>query len=521
MQFEDDVDLATQYYRLRGRRIYYRYILDNCRRYGALAPVLAQFSSLCSAFVHDLGNGFNAILSKLERLSTEQADPAHQRAIGQAKAFCNSCGWRLYTLQEVSPSPPIHPEPADLPQWIPRVLGTLAVWQPPSVQVRFQTTESRLIVADYDNMLRLALLEPLLNAFQALLEGGQVAVSLQRCDDGLAQIEIADTGPGLPHGDPEGCFDLRFTTAPHHYGLGLYVARKVIEKHRGTFTLRSEPGQGTHAIIQLPIGNPEPDWDDESALTRELERLYDATTSQEQAIATCQANLSPSREQMLSQLSDLFGQLCASTVQLLESGLAGIRRLLTPLSGQLTGEAAEHVHFVLEKCDYQDIVLGNARALDPACSIRPVSVDLNQLLSQVVRLMTWRTEPDTQLHISQHIPLPVVQADVSLMATVLLNLLRNALDAAGRGGHVDVQTSFTKDAVLIHLTNTGDRIPLDAQTRIFDLDYTTRQGRAFGMGLYVARAIMARHDGFISVHHLPHSRVRFEIALPRHTGGTR
>jgi signal transduction histidine kinase len=516
MHLEDDLDLAAQYYRLRGQHIFYRHTLDNYRRYGALAPVLAQFSSLCGGFVHDLGNGLNAIRSKLERLSTEQAvlPPEHAQAIARAKALCDSCGWRLYALHEVSPSPPIHPEPANLPEFIPRLLDTLTAWQPPSVQVEFHTTQSRLIVADYDCMVRLALLETLLNAFQAMPQGGQISVFLQKLDSGLAQIEIADTGPGLPPGDPEQCFDLRFTSGPHRYGMGLCIARKVVEKHRGTLTLRSEPGRGTRVIIQLPVGNPEPDWEDDSALVRELESLHDSVAGQKREIETCQAAYALPREQLLSQLSDLFGQLSASPVEFLETGIAGIRRLLAPLSGQMTGEAAGHVQLILEKCDYCDIVAGNARALDPTSALHPTSLDLNQIASQVVQLMAWRAQPGTQLHLSQATGLPLVQADGRLIATTFLNLLRNALDVAGKDGRVEVQTSFIDEAIVTRFTNTGQTIPPDVQTHVFDLDYTTRKGRAFGLGLYVARTIVARHNGAITVQNRTQSQITLNISIP-------
>lgn len=518
---EDDLDLTSQYYRLRGQHIYYQHVLDNYCRYGRLAPILEQFSSLCSGFIHDLGNGLNAIRSKLERLSLEETAPEHTQAIAQAKVFCDVCGWRIYALGEISPSPPIHPEPVNLPEWIPRLLDALAVWHSPSIQIKFDTTVPRLIVADYDNALRLALLEPLLNAFQALPDGGRVSVSLQKLDNGLAQIEITDTGPGLPPRDPEECFDLHFTTDLYCYGLGLYVARKVVEKHRGTFVLQSKSDQGTRVVIQLPIGNPEPDWDDESTLVLELEDLHDAIADQKQKIEACQATYDLPREEMLTRLSNLFGQLCASTVQFLETGLDSVRHTLTPLSGQLPDESADHIQFILEKCDYCDILLGNARALNPDFDIKLASTDLNQVTAKAVQLMAWRAQPGTQLHLTQADSLPLVQANASLIATALVNLLRNALDAARQNGHVDVQTSSTNNDVTIWLTNTGDTIPLGARTHIFDLDYTTRQNRDFGLGLYAAHFIITKFGGCITVPDRPHTPTRLEITLSKCGGETK
>ncbi len=390
MLFEDDFDLTTQYYRLRGQHIYYQHILDNYRRYGELAPVLAQFSSLCDGFTHDLGNGLNGIRSRLERFSTEQMPPEYAQAIEKAKAICDICGWRLRTLQEISPSMPIYPEPLNLPKFVPDLLERLEVWQPPPIQIKFQTTVSRLIVADYASLLRLALLELLLNAWQAMPHGGQIIVSLQKLDSGLAQIEIVDNGPGLSD-DPEQCFDLRFTTKPHRYRVGLYVARKIIEKHRGTFKLLSETGQGTRIIMQLPVGNPELEWDDENELVQALEKLHDTVAEQKREIETYNTIYNLPREQMLTQLSDLFGRLSISVVQFLTNSLIDIRHLLDPLSNQVSDEVASNI---LKKCDHcinlcenynlnvSNKRLDTPRILDPTLSIQLTPPDLSQIDSQ-------------------------------------------------------------------------------------------------------------------------------------------
>ncbi len=516
MLLEADFDLTTQYYRLRGQHIYYQHVLDNYHRYGELAPVLAQFSSLCDSFVHDLGNGLNAIRSRLERLSVEHTIPEQAQAIEKAKAICDSCGWRLHTLQEVSPSMPIYPEPLNLPEFIPSLLERLEVWQPPSIQTKFQTTVSRLIVADYAFLLRLALVEPVLNVWQAMPNGGQIIVAVQKLDNGLAQIEIADNGPGLPD-DPEQCFDLHFTTGPQRYGLGLYVARKIIEKHRGSFKLLSEMGQGTRIIMQLPVGNPEPEWDDESELVQALEKLHDSVAEQKREIETYNSTYDLPREDRLAQLADLFGQLSVSVVQFLTTGLADMRHLLAPLSSPVVSEIAGDIQFILEKQNYCDLLLGNVRALDPALTIQPSVVDLNQVVSKVVRLMAWRVQPGTELKLNEDTSLPPVHADASLIATALLNLLRNAIDAAGKDGRVEIETLSTGESALIRLTNTGQTIPVDEQTRVFDLDYTTRRKRGFGLGLYVAQAIITRHIGSsITIQDTEQTQTRLEFDLSRY-----
>jgi signal transduction histidine kinase len=51
-------------------------------------------------------------------------------------------------------------------------------------------------------------------------------------------------------------FDLFFTTKPEGTGLGMAIARSVIDLHGGQLTLQSEPGRGTRALVRLPLTSP-------------------------------------------------------------------------------------------------------------------------------------------------------------------------------------------------------------------------------------------------------------------------
>jgi signal transduction histidine kinase len=556
----DDLGLLARYYRLRDQYIYYEHVLENYKRYGALAPVLAQFSSLCAGFVHDLGNGLNVIRSRLERLSYDLGvSKSADHPLNHAIAFCEACGWRLYALTEISPSRAVHAEPINLPVWIPRLLKSLSVLCPPSVKVTFQSSASRMIVAEYDNKLRVALMEVLLNAFVAVGEGrpGRISVSLCRCGgeaaDAIeeAQIEVTDSGPGFPRRDSEELFDLRFTTSSRRYGLGLYLARKIVQKHRGQLILQSAPTGGARVIVRLPLGDPEPVWEDEHALMLALEQKWDEVAAQRQAIKTYMETYDLDRERLLTQLSDLFGQLSLTVVESLAVGLEGIQASLGRLTsgdvsddsagasaGAITGGISHDVQFIHEKCEYCTLLLGNARALNPDGKLEDTPLDLNQMVSRVTELMAWRVQPETDVHINLAPGLPRVQADAALLATAYLDLLRNALDAAGPDGRVDVESFFLGstgglcrtsglDSVSDAATKMGIRLintlvtplwlPLSDSgleqelTRMFDLDYTTRQGRAFGLGLHTARAIVEAHGGTITISELRDGRLRMAL----------
>ena len=104
--------------------------------------------------------------------------------------------------------------------------------------------------------LRRALLNVLINALEVCPPGGRVRL-FSRTTDGACEIEIRDDGPGMTPEALEHAFDPYFTTKPTGTGLGLSITRGIIEEHGGTITLTSTIGQGTQALIVLPL-NPAP-----------------------------------------------------------------------------------------------------------------------------------------------------------------------------------------------------------------------------------------------------------------------
>ncbi len=68
----------------------------------------------------------------------------------------------------------------------------------------------------------------------------------------MATITISDNGPGIPESIQENIFQPFFSTKEEGTGLGLSIASRIVEKHGGTMTLRSQEGEGTTFVITLP-----------------------------------------------------------------------------------------------------------------------------------------------------------------------------------------------------------------------------------------------------------------------------
>ena len=95
----------------------------------------------------------------------------------------------------------------------------------------------------------------LLNAIQAMPDGGTISVRARATDEGTIQIEFADTGVGIPEEQVGSIFDPFFTTKEvgQGTGLGLFVTYGIVERHRGSIAVKSEVGAGSTFTVTLPI----------------------------------------------------------------------------------------------------------------------------------------------------------------------------------------------------------------------------------------------------------------------------
>ena len=115
--------------------------------------------------------------------------------------------------------------------------------------------DEEIPAVDHDpHQINQVLLNLLLNAIQAMDKPGTIYVTLRR-DKDAALITVADQGKGIAPETLPNIFRPFFTTKGHGTGLGLSLARRIVESHRGTISVRSEVGKGTQFVIRLPIAH--------------------------------------------------------------------------------------------------------------------------------------------------------------------------------------------------------------------------------------------------------------------------
>ncbi|MBC7256775.1 MAG: hypothetical protein H5T66_11820, partial [Chloroflexi bacterium] len=127
----------------------------------------------------------------------------------------------------------------------------MRVTMPESVRVEYDLAPNLSpILADGDQIQQV-LINLITNAVQAMPEGGTLTLRTA-VEEHFAVVQVQDTGVGMTAEQMAHLFQPFYTTREQGIGLGLAVSRSIVEGHRGTISVESEPGKGTTFTVRLP-----------------------------------------------------------------------------------------------------------------------------------------------------------------------------------------------------------------------------------------------------------------------------
>jgi signal transduction histidine kinase len=167
----------------------------------------------------------------------------------------------------------------------------------------------------------------------------------------------------------------------------------------------------------------------------------------------------------------------------------------------------------ITRLDY--IVTQFLQAIRPSAShLAPGS--LNEVAHETLELLRPELE-NRGLHLKEKLArhLPLAPLDAGQMKQVLVNLIKNAMQAMTRGGVLTLQTSNAGDWVWVDVSDTGGGIAEDRMNHIFEPFYTTKK-KGTGLGLMIVQRIVRQHGGHIEVESRVGQGTRFRIRLPLH-----
>lgn len=224
---------------------------------------LSALGRLAAGVAHDVRNPLHSIQLTLDHLGDaarpQDASPAHEfdrgvrlirgeierldRLVENFLCFARADGRRTETV--------------DLGALLADVANFVAKEaQRRGLVIAVEAETRGLVLAANPESLRSALLNLVLNGFEAMSPGGTLTLRARTEGDAVV-VEVEDTGRGIAPEDQERVFEFGFTTRADGHGLGLAMVHQVVvEEHGGRVGLASSPGVGTRVRIELPARAP-------------------------------------------------------------------------------------------------------------------------------------------------------------------------------------------------------------------------------------------------------------------------
>ena len=219
---------------------------------------LATLGQLAAGVAHEINNPLGAVLmyAHLSLEETSAEDSRHQnlgKIVGEATRCKNIVRGLLDFARQSEPNV----EEADVNDILERTLSLLrnqTMFQNIKVTVQFSSSLPKAMMDS--GQIQQVFTNIILNAAEAMDEGGELIVATRTADDGeFIEVEFTDTGCGIPRENLEKIFDPFFTTKEvgRGTGLGLAVSFGIIARHQGTIEVESDINKGTTFIVRLPF----------------------------------------------------------------------------------------------------------------------------------------------------------------------------------------------------------------------------------------------------------------------------
>jgi two-component system NtrC family sensor kinase len=224
------------------------------------AEKLATMGNLLAGVAHELNSPLSVILGQVGLFATSGVDPkarARIKDIGEAAERCVRIVRSFLTMARRHPPERGH---VSLNHLLRDAVELLAFeLRIANVEVSFDLQKDLPLVWADAHQLKQVVVNLITNARQAVQDAApprRLCLRTRRdAPDQRVRIEVADSGPGVPGEIRARVFDPFFTTKPdgEGTGLGLALARGIVEGHGGAIAIESSPGEGARFVIELPV----------------------------------------------------------------------------------------------------------------------------------------------------------------------------------------------------------------------------------------------------------------------------
>lgn len=229
--------------------------IQRLRRQAERNDRLKELGEMAASVAHEIRNPLGGIKGFASLLQRDLKDQPHLQQMASYIVEGTENLNRLVTnvLNYARPIQ-LNLEIVDLVPWMLDVLYSLRMDSKLSQNITYALhvdTDSLMVKVD-PYLLRSVVLNLVVNASQAMPEGGSVDFSLRKKGSD-AVVEVADSGVGIPEENLEKIFDPFYTTKLEGNGFGLTEALKIVQAHSGAIEVRSQVRKGTIFSVKIPI----------------------------------------------------------------------------------------------------------------------------------------------------------------------------------------------------------------------------------------------------------------------------
>lgn len=221
---------------------------------------LAALGELAASVVHEINTPVGILISRAEALlllgEKIGLPPATREHLLALKAQGERIAKTTSDLLNFARRSPQEKSLVDLNEVVRESLGFLeSHLRKAGLQVEFLPASRPLRLVANANQLEQVLFNLLKNAQDASPGGGKVTVRICETERGWAEISVEDEGRGIAPGHLNRLFEPFFTTKPRGQGagLGLVIAKSIVEDHGGRISVERRPGKGSVFRVTLPI----------------------------------------------------------------------------------------------------------------------------------------------------------------------------------------------------------------------------------------------------------------------------
>ena len=215
---------------------------------------LAALGQLTGTVAHELRNPLGAIAASVSVIQHKCAGTALglERALERIGRNIRRCDTIITELLDFARAKGLRTEAVVLDTWLSGVLDEQHI--PEGITVNCELQMGGAAVCFDPDELRRAVINVIDNARQAMTDGGGDLTVATHMNGERVEIEITDTGPGIPEDVLPRVLEPLFSTKPFGTGLGLPTVQRIMAEHGGGLEIGSEPGRGTRVVLWLPPG---------------------------------------------------------------------------------------------------------------------------------------------------------------------------------------------------------------------------------------------------------------------------